>query len=187
MTLELWNFKYRWTYIRCIILFLRDTCSFYTVWKLLQGRKALFCQARVFVFWYIPFHSINLDFKKCNDLLNMQILFLICPSPPTTHTHTEHTYLGRILGRRLGTRELLPAEGSLGRSEVSPQPPSSPPWVSHCAPPCLTRHPQPPPFKGGLSSKKQVWRKELESATFPASSPCALSHWPFLRGLGFME
>ena len=98
------EFKYRWTYIRCIILFLRDTCSFYTVWKLLQGRKALFCQARVFVFWYIPFHSINLDFKKCNDLLNMQILFLICPSPPTTHTHTEHTYLGRILGRRLGTR-----------------------------------------------------------------------------------
>ena len=134
MTLELWNFKYQWTYIRCIILFLRDTRSFYTVWKLLQRRKAFFYQARVFVFWYIPFHSINLDFKKCNDLLNTQILFLICPSP--LNTHRAHLFR-KDIGEKGGVKGAPPAEGSLGRSEVSPQPQAPCPGCSRCAsPPC---------------------------------------------------
>ena len=132
MTLELWNFKYQWTYIRCIILFLRDTRSFYTVWKLLQRRKAFFYQARVFVFWYIPFHSINLDFKKCNDLLNMQILFLICPSP--LNTHRAHLFR-KDIGEKGGVKGAPPSRRQPWAFRSLPTTPSALPWVQ---PLCLT-------------------------------------------------
>lgn len=93
----------------------------------------------------------------------MQILFL---------SNIDHSYLGRTLGEK-GWNKRDPS--GVQKSCYSQQLRALD--TCHRPSPCSRESP----------AISKVGRKELGHGTFPASSSCALSHWPLLKGLGFVE
>ena len=91
----------------------------------------------------------------CFDIF-LSSLCRFCSYPP----NTEHTYLGRILGSRAGTREILPAAGSVAsRSPARIR--SSLTWMQPLSLPLL---------KGALSRKKQSGEKRTWKWGFPGGA-----------------